>query len=1335
MHLRLTVVNPMAGRAFDVRVAARRGATFAELLDALDAAHALTDTSRTWSVDSVGVPPTATLGLPPLLDGARLMIRPAGPTSPDTSTASTASGLLQLHAVGGPDSGLVHDLPPGRHVLGRGANTPIRVGDSSLSRLHAEITVAGRSITVRDLESTNGTWVNGIPVGGEPITLAAGATLQTGDSRWQLRTPATVSAATRPDHEGHLLVSRSPRLPLPGPAAPIPFPEEPNPPAGQRLPIAAATLPLVFSAVLAVVMQSPTMLLFGLMGPLLLLGSWWSDRRNGKRVTRAEQRRYAAALATARALLTAALAAEREVRLAEDPDPAWLAGLARGPLTGLWDRTGDAALRVRIGLGTICARQSVAGSPHPPTVDEVPVVIRLDGGAATGIIGPREEALRLARWMIGQLSLRYSPADFSIGLLAPESEQEWSWVAKLPHSQGAAERDAGRGRSVIVVDATPAPAPTENVHVLAVAADAADLPSACTQIVDLRAGTPSLTGAQQPVTGLEPDGVPRAWALLLAQRLGPLRDAAATPDKGVIPSRTTLLDVLEIPERDGIPDLTARWRESPRSTLTPIGATASGPLPIDLVRDGPHALVGGTTGSGKSELLVCLVAGLAAANRPDELSFVLVDYKGGAAFGACRDLPHVVGLVTDLDHQLTERALVSLDAELKRRERVFGEHGVADLAAYQGVCRPGDPTVGRLVIVVDEFRSLAEELPDFVTGLVRVASLGRSLGVHLVIATQRPGGVVTADMRANLGLRIALRVRDIVDSLDVVESPVAASIAESTPGRAILTSAATRLVEVQTALATGPSRRAVEPPVRVVSIDGLAVPQSVRALDGPTQVDDLVAASRRAVLELSIPLPGSPWLPPLSGDLTVASLAGGSGWPVPLGRRDVPLHQRQSDWTWDPLHEGHLGIVGAPRTGRTTALLTVAGQLASRFTPDEIHLYAVHAGSLGHLDALPHVGASVRCDELPRLAQLLTILADPSASTRASSASATETMRVLLVDDWDRVCEELDRARAGVLRDRLTALLRRGPRERLALCLTGGRASLSGSIGQLVPRRLLLLPAEPVDLAMAGLSAKAVPQHPTPGRGIDLADGSEVQLASVVAEPTAVTCTAYLEDLARNLPAREGDSPPPTVPTLPAAVSLSALQRPPGLLVVGSDGHEATGFDLAAGERRIAVLGGRGSGRTTTLRTLAAGLIHTGRPVALIASGPGRDAGPTTFGIDDVDALVALRQAHPDLAVLVDDAERVADTKLDAVLREIVRLVDEDGGLVVVASTVTDVLRNPRSLAAQVAGAGVGLLLGKNAPGDEATLGLRGTLWEEDHPGRAHLVRAGRVTPIQVATA
>lgn len=255
------------------------------------------------------------------------------------------------------------------------------------------------------------------------------------------------------------------------------------------------------------------------------------------------------------------------------------------------------------------------------------------------------------------------------------------------------------------------------------------------------------------------------------------------------------------------------WARSPRSTVFPIGVNGAGPLVLDLVRDGPHALVGGTTGSGKSELLLSLVASLAAVNRPDELAFLLVDYKGGAAFAECADLPHVVGVVTDLDAALTERAMTSLDAELKRRERLLGEHGCRDLTAYHARKRPGDPALRRLVLVVDEYRALAEELPSFVAGLVRVASLGRSLGIHLVVATQRPAGVVTADMRANLGLRIALRVRDVVDSLDVLEAPDAARIHECTPGRAFLRSAATELAQFQCALVTG--RTAVQQGVRL----------------------------------------------------------------------------------------------------------------------------------------------------------------------------------------------------------------------------------------------------------------------------------------------------------------------------------------------------------------------------------------------------------------------------------------------------------------------------------------------------------------------------------------
>lgn len=287
------------------------------------------------------------------------------------------------------------------------------------------------------------------------------------------------------------------------------------------------------------------------------------------------------------------------------------------------------------------------------------------------------------------------------------------------------------------------------------------------------------------MTDVRPDFVSPAWCARLARSLSALRDISGETEDSALPGSSRLLDVLQLepPTRDAI---AARWRMGGQSTMAVVGESYDGPFGIDIRRDGPHGLIAGTTGSGKSELLQTIVAALAVANTPENMTFVLVDYKGGSAFKDCVKLPHTVGMVTDLDAHLVERALESLGAELKRREHILAAADAKDIEDYQDLVRrdPSNPPVPRLLIVIDEFASMVRDLPDFVTGLVNIAQRGRSLGIHLLLATQRPSGVVSPEIRANTNLRIALRVTDGSESSDVIDSPEAGHISKSTPGRA-----------------------------------------------------------------------------------------------------------------------------------------------------------------------------------------------------------------------------------------------------------------------------------------------------------------------------------------------------------------------------------------------------------------------------------------------------------------------------------------------------------------------------------------------------------------------
>jgi S-DNA-T family DNA segregation ATPase FtsK/SpoIIIE len=331
---------------------------------------------------------------------------------------------------------------------------------------------------------------------------------------------------------------------------------------------------------------------------------------------------------------------------------------------------------------------------------------------------------------------------------------------------------------------------------------------------------------------------------------------------------------------------------------------------------------------------------------------------------------------------------------------------------------------------------------------------------------------------------------------------------------------------------------------------------------------------------------------------------------------------------------------------------------------------------------------------------------------------------VLLVDDWDTVTETLLNARQQHLLDRLVAVVKRAHERELRVVVAGPRSTAGGALTGVFSQRLLLLPADPIDLAMAGLSSRVVPPDAPPGRALEVASGREVQ----VAVPARV-----FEQCIQRTDFGAGSLPTP-VPELPEHVELEGLPSEPATVVIGMGADGPVGLVLRPGQRRVAVLGRAASGRSTALTAIAAGLRRLGRTVALVSpEGRAPVAGITSFGPHDVDALVTLRRDHPSVAVLVDDADDLAGTPIEPVLTEIARLADADDGFVAVAATTRHAADRPASLAGQVAAGGCGLLLGSLDPRGEQVLGARGLVPHGNHPGRGHLVRDGSAEVVQVA--
>jgi S-DNA-T family DNA segregation ATPase FtsK/SpoIIIE len=876
--------------------------------------------------------------------------------------------------------------------------------------------------------------------------------------------------------------------------------------------------------------------------------------------------------------------------------------------------------------------------------------------------------------------------------------------------------------------------PRVGVNVLCLDDDERSLPEECRAII--RCTNDGLTLHQsmaEDVRGIRADQVETAWADRIGRALAPVRDATPTEDDAGLPRSARLLECLglENPTADSI---IAGWNGQTRTDVV-IGTGFDGPFRLDLRKDGPHALIAGTTGSGKSELLQTIVASLAVANRPDQLTFVLVDYKGGSAFKECNKLPHTVGMVTDLDTHLVGRALTSLGAELRRREHLLAIPGAKDLEDYEALQRtdPSLPTIPRLALVIDEFASLKAELPDFVTGLVTIAQRGRSLGIHLILATQRPSGVVSADIRANTNLRIALRVTDESESRDVIDSPESGHIAASTPGRGYARLGPSAVLPFQSGRVGGrrPGVTASQaqlttplawpiPWARVgLPAPSRPRPQGSETDEGETDLSVLVAAINDAEARVGIEKQHSPWLPALPEVVTLAEVrellqeqdpkAAARPTCVAWALEDHPDEQDQTARTFTLGKDGHLFLIGGARSGRSTALRTIAGALAESVPARDLNIYGIDCGNgaLLPLTRLPHTGAVVLRSEVERASRLLERLteevtrrqellgrngfADIDEQREAAAPDEKLPYVVLFLDRWEGFMSDLSEIDLGRLLDSMMALLREGASVGVHAIVTGDRTLLNGRVTSMVEHKFVMRLPDRSDYTSAGLRPKELPEHIGDGRGLWADLAIEAQVAVLGEDTTGAAQSAALRAIAASVGERDADVPitlqPVRLGVLPASVEagqvlprldpsrVSAMFVPMG---IGGDRLELLGVDLSASP--VAVVGGPPrSGRTNTLQMVAAYAAQTGRGV--LGFTPRENALTQMLGEsrcvlglerDPASIVALLRDLGPGSLILVDDAETLREGPMGGVMSALVRQARDRGFGVVIAGQNQD---------------------------------------------------------------
>ncbi|HEV7973677.1 type VII secretion protein EccCa [Amycolatopsis sp.] len=949
------------------------------------------------------------------------------------------------------------------------------------------------------------------------------------------------------------------------------------------------------------------------------------------------------------------------------------------------------------------------------TVDGLPVAISLRSFSSVFLSGRRPDTLGLARALLAQLATFHSPSDLRIALCVHNGRlHDWEWAKWLPHATAATASDAtgpqrlvadnlttlaellgndlgerpsfSRGSApghdhphvLVVIDGGRAFGEPRLVrdgghHGITLLDIGVEEPKASSneQTLALHAAKDQLgmivgDGSEQRLGFLgTPDTLDRGAAEALARMMTPLYQGTAVVSEAPMSATFGLAGLLGIGDpRDTDTAVTWAPRAARDRLRIPLGVNPEGrPVELDLKESaeggmGPHGLVIGATGSGKSELLRTLVTGLAVTHSSEKLNLALIDFKGGATFAGMTELPHTCAVITNLsdDLALVDRMADAINGEVLRRQELL--HSAGNYASVRDYERARDgganlSPLPSLLVIIDEFSELLSSRPEFIDLFVTIGRLGRSLGIHLLLASQRLEEGRLRGLDSHLSYRIGLRTFSASESRAVLGVADAYQL-PNVPGSAYLKSDTDTLIRLKAAYVSGelpPRSQAVAAGSPELNV----LPFTLAKVDAPKWTEDVVDApapvsngtgetiigAMLSRLEGKGPAAHQIWLPPLNEPPTLDQLLpplgvdperglcplgwGGNGkLMVPVALVDKPFEQRR-DMLWADFagSGGHAIIVGAPQSGKSMLMRSIAGMLALTHTPREVQLFVLDmgGGALAPISGLPHTSGyatrrdAQRCRRV--VAELTTLL---EQREEFFSAHGIESMTVfrqrrgdftestegrefgdvfLFVDNWTTIRQEYEK-----LEEQITGLAARGLGFGIHVIVSvnqwmGVRAALRDAIGTRFELRL----GDPADSLIDRKTALNVPAD-APGRGLTAEKLHFLSaLPRIDADQRPSTLGAGGIDLTRRIseawhelvPFKEGA---PAVRLLPAEIPRDSLPAAPGKRVtlgIAESDLQPVHLDFATDPHFLA-FGDVESGKSSLLRNIAQGIMAAYTP-------------------------------------------------------------------------------------------------------------------------------------------